>query len=377
MTAAALPLLRVSGTPDEIGEVHGRLASDAVARNLDVYFRRFVDEAELTRDEVLRRTARLWKALPPPQAGFARMVEGIAAGARQPVLDVAAINFRFELLYGEFSRIGRRDLGSAPAPAGDCTAFAVLPEVSADGHLWIGQNWDWIPEVAGLLLHVTLEDGRRVLCFTEAGIAGGKIGLNSDRVGLVVNGLLSDRDDWQALGVPFHARTWAVLTSPTLAAARAAVDAPLRACSANYLVAQATGPGRGEAVSLEAAPTGVCEVRPTAGTLAHANHFLDPDRLGIWQPLVEDKRSTYHRCRRMEHLLADARGTAGLDAGALQAILRDHAERPDSICRHPNPALPEAERYATVVSVIMDLHDGIMLAAPGTPCTAVYTAYRV
>jgi len=377
MTAPGFPLLRLAGGPREVGLAHGRAAAGLVAHNLDLYFRRFADEAKLPRPEVLRRAERYWRALREQSPEFAVMVEGIAEGAGQPLPDVAAMNLRFELLYSEFSRIGQTELGGMPAPAGECTAFAILPEVSADGHLWVGQNWDWIPQVAGVLQHVTRPDGLRILCFTEAGIAGGKIGFNSAGIGLAVNGLLSNEDDWSRLGRPFHLRTWEVLCSATLSQAVGAVTNGNRSCSANFLIGQAGQPGEGTAVDLEAAPGGVCSHEPVAGTLAHANHFRDPDRLGIWQPIVEEKRSTYHRCDRMERLLADATSRGPITGETLQGMLRDHNGRPESICRHPNRELPEAERYESVASIIMDLHAGLMLVAAGPPCANAYQEHRV
>jgi isopenicillin-N N-acyltransferase-like protein len=371
----ALPLLRLAGAPREIGEAHGRAAEDLVAHNIEVYFRRYADEAELPRGEVLRRAGICWEAVRGQSPEFAAMVEGIASGARQPLLDVAAVNFRFEFLYGEFSRIGQIELGGAPSPAGACTAFAVMPEVATDGHLRIGQNWDWIPEVAGLLLHVTRPDGLRVLCFTEAGMAGGKIGLNSAGLGLVINGLLSNEDDWSRVGRPCHARTWEVLCSRTLPQAEEAASGAVRSCSANYLIAQAGAQGAGEAVDLETAPRGIYRIEPSGGILAHANHFCEPDQLSIWEPIVEEKRSTYHRCGRMERLLTDARSSGGISGETLQHILRDHDEYPDSICRHPHPALPGPERYQTVVSVVMDLHAGRLHVAAGPPCEQPYQEY--
>jgi isopenicillin-N N-acyltransferase-like protein len=372
MTEPPLPMLHLIGSPWEIGVAHGQAAAGPIARNLGIYFRRFAEEAELPREEVIRRTAQSWPRVSVRSPEFAAMVEGIAWGAGLPLLDVAALNLRFEFMYGEFSRMGRRDLAGAPSPAGACTSFAVLPGASADGRLRVGQNWDWIPGVAGLLLHVTRPDGLRVLCFTEAGVAGGKIGQNSAGVGLAINGLLSSEDDWSRIDRPFHARTWDVLCSRTLDEAADVAAGGDRACSANFLIAQAGSAGQGAAVSVETAPGGVCHLYPAAGVLVHANHFRDPKRLGVWQPLVEERRSTYHRCHRMERLLADAVSSGGLDTGRLEAILRDHDGHPESICRHPNPALPEADRHETVVSVIMDLHEGRMRVAPGPPCRAAY-----
>jgi isopenicillin-N N-acyltransferase-like protein len=377
MTEGGLRYIQVFGDAYAVGVAHGRSVPDLVAHNVALYFRRMASEAELSRDEVLRRTAVYWEAVGAASPEFGAMVEGIAAGCGQPLLEVAAINFRYEFLYGEFSRIGRLELGGVPSPAGECTAFTVLPEAASDRHLRIGQNWDWIPGVAGLVLHATLPDGPRVLGFTEAGIAGAKIGMNSEGIGLVVNGLLSNQDEWARLGLPFHARTWNVLRSRTLAEAAAAAADGVHACSANFLIARVGPSGQGAAVDIEAAPTGTCALSPQGGLLAHANHFREPDRLGVWQPLVEDRRSTYHRCVRMERLLGDARTRGGVSPDDLRMALRDHDERPDSVCRHPNPNLPEDERYETVISTIMDLHEGTMELAAGPPCRAPYRTYRI
>ncbi len=377
VSETSLPFLRLSGGPREIGEGHGRAVADLVAHNLDLYFRRFAGEVSLSRDEVLRRTERCWPALRAHSAAFAEMVEGLAHGAGQPLMEVAALNLRYELFYGEFSRLGKLELGGMPAPAGECTVFAVTPEASDDGHLWVGENWDWIPGVAGVLQHVTHPDGLRVLSFTEAGIAGGKIGLNSAGIGLAVSGLISDDDDWTRSGPPFHLRTWDALCSTTLDAAVGAVTQGVRACSANFLVARAGQKGEGVAVDLEAAPRCVCTLDPSNGTLVHANHFRDPDRLGLWQPITEEWRSTFHRCARAELLLAEAAARGPISEDTLRAALCDHEGHPESICRHPNPALPDAERYQTVVSILMDLHAGRMQVAAGPPCTFSYRTYRV
>jgi isopenicillin-N N-acyltransferase like protein len=128
---------------------------------------------------------------------------------------------------------------------------------------------------------------------------------------------------------------------------------------------------------VEAAPHAVCQIRPTDGMLAHANHFLASDRLEIWQPLVEEKRSTFHRCERMQQLLSKARETGGISEDALRDILRDHDEFPNSVCRHQDQTKPEAERYQTVISTIMDLHAGSMLVATGPPCEHTYLEFSL
>jgi isopenicillin-N N-acyltransferase-like protein len=91
----------------------------------------------------------------------------------------------------------------------------------------------------------------------------------------------------------------------------------------------------------------------------------------------EEQRSTLHRYARMERLLHEAAAAGPVTLEALRAFLRDHDEHPDSICRHASPALPEGERYQTVVSMIMDLHAGRVHAAAGAPCQSAYEEHQV
>lgn len=373
MPTRTLPLLDLAGPPREVGRAHGEAARDRIAHNLAVYFERFAGEALLPREEALRRAAQYLIVIERQAPDYAELMRGVAEASGHDLLEIAALNARYELLYSSFAKINVAALQAGRWPgeaAGGCTAFAALSEATPDGHLRIGQNWDWIPEVQGLLLRVERADGHRLLCFTEAGIVGGKIGLNSAGIGLAINGLLSDRDSWARLRTPFHVRTWRVLNSQTLDEALDAVLSEEQACSANFLIAQARGAGEGAAVDLETAPGASCRLEPRRGLLAHANHFLDPDRLGIWQPLAEERDSTYHRHARMERLLAEHHGR--LDAATLQTILRDHDGRPESVCRHPNPAWGPSEAYETVVSVIMDLHARDLLVSAGPPCGHEY-----
>ena len=43
-----------------------------------------------------------------------------------------------------------------------------------------------------------------------------------------------------------------------------------------------------------------------------------------------------------------------------------------SVCLHPNPAVPELERSATLSSVVYDLTSGNVLIARGNPCSSEY-----
>jgi isopenicillin-N N-acyltransferase-like protein len=361
---ADLQVVDLPADPYEAGVAHGRTGQALIAENLRIYYDRFQREAKLTPGQVKERGEAYRRVIEREAPEYAEAMRGVSDGAEIPLVDVAILNARYEIMYSQYSAIGREE--AASIPAGGCTAFAVQPEASADGHLWLGQNWDWIPRVRGLLIRQPRASGGALLAFTEAGIVGGKIGLNSHGIGLVINGLLSNQDDWARLGIPFHVRTWRILHAGTLDEAAAAATAEGRSCSGNFLIGRANG--RAEVLDLETAPGASCVLHPQQGLLAHANHFEDPDVLGIWQPLMEEKTSTFHRGARMRDLLEAGRRGETLDGQGMMRILRDHDGRPDSVCRHQNLSWPEEWRVETVVSVLIDCTARQMYVASGIPC---------
>ncbi len=372
--AQSLPLLDLDGSPRDQGLQHGKAAKDRIAHNISLYLRRFTEWAKVPADELRRRADAYRRVIEETNPDYAAAMEGIAAGSGQALLDVVAINVRYEILYSEFARVGMEEQ-AAPSAVGGCTSFAIQPEESANGHLLIGQNWDWIPDVQGVLVRART-DGLSQLAFTEAGIAGAKIGLNSAKLGLAINGLVSNRDSWSHLRKPFHVRCWEILASRTVDDARAAIAAVDRSCSANFLIAQAGDGGR--VVDIEAAPERICELAPRDGYLAHTNHFSDPDALAIWQPLADDRSSTYFRYERANSMLrACLERRRGVSVVDLKRMLRDHDGGDLSICRHRDATRPVHEHFETVVSVIMDLDDGVMFLASGTPCGARYRRFRL
>src|SRR5207253_8916923 len=141
-----------------------------IERNLEVYFRRFKNETALTRDEALRRAEKYLQVIRRGSPSYARAMEGVALGSKTKLLDITALNVRYELMYSQFSKIGLKPMTKTFG----CTAFATLPTAVENGHLMMAQNWDWIPEVKGLFLKVRNENGPDVLSFTEAGVVGGK-----------------------------------------------------------------------------------------------------------------------------------------------------------------------------------------------------------
>ena len=357
-----LPVVHVDGGPFEQGLQHGAALRDQIAHNLDVYYERLLREAQLNEREARSRAERYLPLLDGHP--YSDAMRGVAEGAQLELLDVLVLNMRYELLYYQYSVL----------PVGEpdgCTSFGVLPSASANGHLLLGQNWDWIPEVRGAVLHTREPDGFETLAFTEAGIVGGKIGLNSAGLGLAINGLISTADDWSRLVMPFHVRCYEILRQRSLSDAHLVIESGSRACSANFVLAQPS-----EALlDVEAAPDAVRLVVPEdGGYVAHTNHFLDPAALGVSEPRSERRPHSYTRLARIRELLS---ARAPVSVGDLESCLRDHDNYPDSVCRHKNPDDPPEEWAVTVTSVIMDLDQRSLSLTDGHPCEHLYEGYSL
>jgi isopenicillin-N N-acyltransferase-like protein len=357
----ALPLLKLVGTPYEQGLEHGTELKSMIKHNLDVYFERFESEGNLKREEVISRARRYRKEIASQNTDYFDNMQGISDGSGLGMDEVAVLNVRYELLYYQFM---------VNAMADGCTSFAVCPDESANGHLLLGQNWDWIPGVLGALLHTTDDNGLETLSFTEAGIAGGKIGFNSTGLGLTVNGMNTTEDDWSRLRKPFHVRCYEILRSSTVEDAVAIVTGSERSCSSNLMIAQAPN----QVVDIEAAPRKVRVKRRDTGHLVHANHFHDPAGLGIIEPPHKRRKFSVDREKRLIQLLEEGRPSS---VESIEGYFRDHECFPNSLCRHLDPDEPVEEQCITQSSVIMDLDSKVMRVCNGQPCKNSYQTVSI
>ncbi len=64
------------------------------------------------------------------------------------------------------------------------------------------------------------------------------------------------------------------------------------------------------------------------------------------------------------------------EVSTLQSILRDHVNRPNSICRHSDQRSHELGLQKNA-SIVMDLSDGAMLICKGQPCEGQYHIERL
>jgi isopenicillin-N N-acyltransferase-like protein len=367
-----IPSLTTAGDPFACGLAHGRRFTREISDNLATYLRRFAASG-LGREAAFAEGGRWLKAIRAQNAAYAEEMRGIAQGSGQSDETIALLNARYELaftLLGQDATAGQKEGLLAVGPDG-CTTFGLLPQATADRHTWLGQNWDWLEGVHGrtFVLRVRRKDKPSFVCLTEAGIAGGKMGINECGIGLVENGLASSHDGHNPYEKPFHVRCREVLDADRFDDAVKSVSATPRTCSANFVIGQAGG----HAVDVETSPDHAGYLRPADGIVTHSNHFLTP---GHGESLLEKlSPNTLYRADRMRTLLAQHAGA--ITFAGMRAAAADHSGAPYAICRHPDPEQPAAKRTMTTGAVLIDLDARIMHVANGPPCSNEYVPCAV
>ncbi len=356
------PHVRVFGPAFERGRQYGAAARDRVARSLAAYRAVFHARCGWDWPTVLGEARRYAEPIEAFRPAILEEMAGLAAGAGVERDDILALNVRTEVMFAATARDARRQTQDG------CSAFAVLPRRSADGHTLVGQNWDWLPHAfeTVVVLEAEPDDGPPFVTVVEAGLLA-KAGMNACGLGVATNALVTDQDRGVP-GVPYHVLLRALLGAATVPEALACIQAERRSSSANYLLAHRDG----VALDVEAAPGGYDDVHvllPEGGICLHTNHFLAPGFRGTDVSLWAMPDSPT-RLVRLQEAVLEAGPRCSLDT--FRAVLRDHACHPFSVCAHPDPRAAEVDQGATVASVLMDLDAGLLWLADGPPCTARY-----
>src|SRR5215471_5223703 len=302
----AIAHLTTEGDAHARGLAHGRRFAQEVADNVATYLRRFAASG-LDRDAAFAEAKRWRTAIAAHNPAYAEEMWGIAEGCGASEDSIALLNARYELaftLFGQEAKQGQTKKELLELGLDGCTTFGLLPEATADRHTWLGQNWDWLEGVHGrtFVLRARRKEAPSFVCLTEAGIAGGKMGVNECGIGLVENGLASSADGRHPYCKPFHVRCREVLDAQTLDEAMLAPFEAPRTCSANFML----GASSGKIVDIETSPDHASRLHPEAGIVTHSNHFLSE---GHGESLLEKiAPNTLYRADRMRALLDPHRG---------------------------------------------------------------------
>jgi isopenicillin-N N-acyltransferase like protein len=335
--------------PYDRGHALGAGLASAIANTLAVYGRMFREDMGLDGAAIAERGDEVAHAVEPFRPGFAREIEGIAAGADQPAPLLFAVNARTELLCGGVV---------SGAGGGECSTVAV---VDADGRRAVlAQNWDFHPALAASRVAWTVrrEERASFTGFTEAGILA-KLGVNSHGVAIGINFLASDRDTGSG-GLPVHVVVRAVLEDArTLPEAVELVERTPVSASVCMTIAGPQDDGTVGVVALERWPGGVGRHRPSGALphLAHTNHFVAPlqagDRVAAG-PLAAATRSRY------EQLVGalDAETRCDVETIARQLSSAETPPGGQAVFRRVDESPPWLERTATLATVAFEVPAG-------------------
>lgn len=187
-------------------------------------------------------------------------------------------------------------------------------------------------------------------------------------IGVATNALTSSNDRGEP-GVPYHATLRSLLTSSSFDEAVAQVTTRRRASSANYLI----GSSDGRLADLEAAPGGADMVwRIEGATVAHANHFVRPDRAFKDLALIDGRESPARQTSIERSLEARAIGVS-----TIEDALRMHAGTglDGSVCTHADVSASPVADYVTIAGIVFDLTDASLHVTHGNPCGSPFETF--
>ena len=152
------PHVRVGGSPLERGRQYGAQAHDRVHASLEAYERVFSHYAGWDWPHVKRQALAFEAPIAALEPAYLEEMRGIAMGAGVDFEDILGLNVRHR---DHVPAQARKALAPRSSKRGECTSFCILPEISASGHLLVGENWDWLTHCFDtvVVLEATQESG--------------------------------------------------------------------------------------------------------------------------------------------------------------------------------------------------------------------------
>ena len=352
-----LPFVHVSGTHLEMGQQIGEACKEQINRSIenaktlvdDAY-----DELQLTWDGAQIQAR---KYLPFAQEKYPHYVDeimGMAQGAGVSFDDLTVLN-ALEALTMDALHLTK------------CTSFAVNDLWTADGHILVAHNEDWVPqdEQDVYVVHATPKDEPKFLGMTYGGLLV-NIGFNECGLAQCCDSVYANDS---RIGIPRVVVSRAVLGARTPAEAIRSMLVTHRAAGYNHLLVHESG----EMYNVEVSARSFAMLSTAEGVIAHTNHFLDPKMQEVESEpdVLIDTRVRYFRVMNL------LRRTPKHSVRTLQSIQRDHLGYPDSICNHAENQTTPMDREKTINSMVMDLTARVMYLAWGNPCNNPYFTYHL
>lgn len=342
-------LIHISAdTPHQRGVQYGQQAREEIQVCIDTYRDRFQSTRGMSWDTVRGYAAAMLPCTEEAMPDIVAEARGIAQGAGVDFGDLMVLNCRYEILHFPHQN--------------ECTAFALQREATADGHVYVGQNWDNRPSLLAhtLLVHITEEEtGNVIFGMTEAGQLI-RNGFNSKGAGQCANSIRSTLDR-QGEGVPSNFLRRKLLTMDNMAGMIRCIRTTRRTVSNNLCL----GTRENLVADVEAVPGMPVRFEPTDGIVTHANHLLVNRDLDASSGMRQ-------RGERLYALLHEKVGSITLEH--IMTCLKDHEGAPQGICSHVSES---GKVWQTNASLIYDLDAGRAWVCYGPPCEGEYKEYRL
>jgi isopenicillin-N N-acyltransferase-like protein len=259
------PLIRIKGSHREMGRQMGDAFSAQVKHSLD-NARALIDSTyevlELTWEGAQIQAS---KYMPFAQERYPQYIEeltGIAEGADVSFGDLAVL-IAMEAVTMDALHLTK------------CTSFAVNGEITADGHVLIAHNEDWLPEDEPdvCVIHAIPDDEPAWLGMTYGGLLP-NIGFNAAGIAQCCDSVYPNDS---RIGIPRVIASRAVLGSKTPAEAIRHMLIAHRAAGYNHLLAHESG----EIYNVEVSARRFAILYAHDNYLVHTNHYLDPSMQAV------------------------------------------------------------------------------------------------
>jgi hypothetical protein len=287
------PAFVVSGTARERGVAYGKHFKDGIRAFLEQEIYAALVGKPATKEEMLKFAAACGKVTREVCPMVAEEIEGIAEGAGMTYDEIILIHAHEEIYH-------RSKLPEAKH--GHCTAVAVSPTDSGDGHTYVGQTWDWMTRLAGVssVIEWRRNEAPSVLAYGYPGMPIGA-GLNSEGIalcwtsgGLAKVGKMSPR-----IGVPAYALITHLLAQKDIESGIREAQRDKHAGWFTFVMADA----QGNLVNIEGSPDGV-EIQRSTSHIGRADYGTP--KMIVAKP--GQPRKMHARCEQMNKLLQQTAG---------------------------------------------------------------------
>lgn len=342
------PIVHVSGSHYQMGYQIGAAVGPQIRHSIENA--RFLLESIYETIQLTWEGAQIQgrKYLPFAQERYPQYVDelrGIAEGAQVELDEVVALN-AMEAVTMDALHLTK------------CTSMAVNGDRTADGHVLVAHNEDWLPEDEQdiYIVHGVPDDEPAFLAMSYGGLLV-NIGFNAAGIAQCCDSVYPNDS---RIGIPRVVVSRAVLAAETPEMAIRCALVPQRAAGYNHLIAHDSG----ELYNVEVSARRFALMSQEDGCLLHTNHYLDYNMRAIeYEP--DELIGTRVRYFRAERLL---KRTSSHTIKTLQAIQKDHLNYPNSICNHSTEDVNPLDREKTINALVIDLTARALHVAWGNPC---------